>query len=350
MQKNMNFNSDNISGNIRENSINENDSNIPNYRCVGRICNVQKNMFTILFEGRELPAKCKGSIYYDNEVYPIVGDYVEFDCRPSGESRIVRVCDRRSILKRPYPSDHSMKNSLEQEMVANVDYCFIVSSLNDNFNVNRIMRYIAVAANGGAVPIVVLTKADLCGNVQGYMDEVKAAAGDVRVYAVSAVRQEGMSDILTYCRSGVTIALMGSSGVGKSTLINAIAGSEVMKTGEVRQSDSRGRHTTTTRQLFELPNGVTIVDTPGMREIGMCDVGEGLDDTFADIVELESCCKFSDCRHETEPGCAIKAAIADGRLSAERYELYKSLKNESARNFDRKAVAVKRRQINKGRH
>lgn len=328
-------------------SKNNNYSN--NSRRTGRICNVQKNMFTILFEGKELQAKCKGSIYYGNEVYPIVGDYVEFDYQPSGESRIVKVCDRKNMLKRPYPSDHSMKNSLEQEMVANVDYCFIVSSLNDNFNVNRIMRYIAVAANGGAVPIVVLTKADLCGNVQGYMDEVKAAAGDVRVYVVSAVKQEGMSDILTYCRSGVTIALMGSSGVGKSTLINAIAGSEVMKTGEVRQSDSRGRHTTTTRQLFELPNGVTIVDIPGMREIGMCDVEEGLDDTFADIVELESCCKFSDCRHETEPGCAIKAAIADGRLSTERYELYKSLKNESARNFDRKAVALKRREIKKSR-
>lgn len=306
MEKNKNFNSDNISGNIRENSINENDSNIPNCRCVGRICNVQKNMFTILFEGKELPAKCKGSIYYGNEVYPIVGDYV--------------------------------------------DYCFIVCSLNDNFNVNRILRYIAVAKTGEVTPVVVLTKADLCENVKDYMDEVKAATGDVRVYAVSAVRQEGMSDLLTYCRSGVTIALMGSSGVGKSTLINAISGSEVMKTGAVRESDSRGRHTTTTRQLFELPNGVTIVDTPGMREIGMCDVEEGLDDTFADIVELEGCCKFSDCRHETEPGCAIKAAIADGRLSAERYELYKSLKNESARNFDRKAVAVKRRQINKGRH
>lgn len=339
MSKNINLENKNITESSNNNSS----------RFTGRICNVQKNMFTILFEGEELPAKCKGSFYYDEEVYPIVGDYVQFDYQPSGESRIVKVCERRNLLKRPYPGDHSMKNSLEQEMVANVDYCFIVCSLNDNFNVNRIMRYVAVAIKGGAVPVVVLTKADLCENAAGYVDEVRKAAGNVEIYAVSAISSEGIAELEKYCQSGVTIALMGSSGVGKSTLINAICGSELMRTGAVRESDSKGRHTTTTRQLFTLPNGVTIVDTPGMRELGMCDVEEGIEDTFADIVELEGCCRFSDCKHKTEPGCAIKAAIADGSLSVERYELYKGLKAESQRNFDRKAVALKRRQINKGR-
>ena len=131
-------------------SKNNNYSN--NSRRTGRICNVQKNMFTILFEGKELQAKCKGSIYYGNEVYPIVGDYVEFDYQPSGESRIVKVCDRKNMLKRPYPSDHSMKNSLEQEMVANVDYCFIVCSLNDNFNVNRILPCTGSSSPSSATP------------------------------------------------------------------------------------------------------------------------------------------------------------------------------------------------------
>lgn len=369
MSKNNSYNSKNIKNDknaaktIRDNRSNELDSagdnegneldSISNNRictgcrCIGRICNVQKNMFAILFEGSEIPAKCRGSFYYDELEYPIVGDYVEFEYQPSGESRIVKVCRRKNMLKRPYPGDHSMKNSLEQGMVANVDYCFIVCSLNDNFNVNRILRYTAVAKAGGAVPVVVLTKADLCEDAERYVSEVRQAADDVRIHAVSAVSHAGMRELFEYCSAGVTIALMGSSGVGKSTLINAISGSDIMKTGAVRESDSRGRHTTTTRQLFMLPNGVTIVDTPGMRELGMCDAKEGIDDTFADIVELESCCKFKDCRHNTEPGCAIKTAIADGSLSAQRYELYRGLKNESERNFNRKAVALKRRQINK---
>lgn len=332
---------------VADNSGNELDSISNNRTCIGRICNVQKNMFTILFEGREIPAKCRGSFYYDELEYPIVGDYVEFEYQTSGESRIVKVCKRKNMLKRPYPGDHSMKNSLEQGMVANVDYCFIVCSLNDNFNVNRILRYTAVAKAGEAVPVVVLTKADLCEDVEQYVSEVRQAAGDVRIHAVSAVSHAGMSELSKYCRAGATIALMGSSGVGKSTLINAISGSDIMKTGAVRESDSRGRHTTTARQLFTLPDGVTIIDTPGMRELGMCDAEEGIDDTFADIVELESRCKFKDCRHNTEPGCAIKAAIEAGSLTVQRYELYRGLKNESERNFNRKAVALKRRQINK---
>lgn len=280
MSKNNSYNSKNIKNdknaakNIRDNRSDGLDSTNNNRTCIGRICNVQKNMFTILFEGREIPAKCRGSFYYDEPEYPIVGDYVEFEYQPSGESRIVKVCRRKNMLKRPYPGDHSMKNSLEQEMVANVDYCFIVCSLNDNFNVNRILRYTAVAKAGGAVPVVVLTKADLCEDAERYVSEVRQAADDVRIHAVSAVSHAGMRELFEYCSAGVTIALMGSSGVGKSTLINAISGSDIMKTGAVRESDSRGRHTTTTRQLFMLPNGVTIVDTPGMRELGMCDAKE----------------------------------------------------------------------------
>lgn len=349
MSKNNNYSDKNISKKIKENNK-ETNSNINGCRRVGRICNVQKNMFTILFDDKEISAKCKGSFYYGELIYPIVGDYVEFDYQPLGESRIVKVCDRKSVLKRPYPGDHSMKNSIEQEMVANVDYCFVVCSLNDNFNVNRIVRYISVAAAGNVEPVVVLTKADVCDNIVDYVNEVEKAAGNVKVYAVSAIRNDGMNELEKYCKPDVTIALMGSSGVGKSTLINALSGSEIMKTGAVRESDSKGRHTTTTRQLFVLSNGVTIVDTPGMRELGMCDVEDGIEDTFADIVELEGCCKFSDCKHKSEPGCAIKAAIADGRLTQERYELYRGLKNESERNFNRKVVALKRRQINKGRH
>lgn len=314
---------------------------------LGRICNVQKNLFTISYWEKELPARCKGNFYYDDKTYPIVGDYVTFDYQPDGISRIVEVCERRSILKRPFPSDHSARNGLEQEMVANVDICFIVCSLNGNFNANRIVRYITAARQGNVTPVVVLTKADLCDDAEHFKEEVRAAAGAVDVCAVSAVTGEGLEQLAPYLTSGTTIAFLGSSGVGKSTLTNALLGEEIMQTGEIRKEDARGRHTTTTRQLLVSANGVVIVDTPGMREIGICDAGEGMEETFADIAELEQCCKFRDCKHRTEPGCAVKAAIAYGTLSEERFRLYLSLKQEGERNFDRKAVSMKRKQIKK---
>ena len=158
----------------------------------------------------------------------------------------------------------------------------------------------------------------------------------IRVHAISALYDIGMEELKEYMVPGTTICLLGSSGAGKSTLINALTGEEIMKTSEVRSYDSTGRHTTTHRQLIELENGVSIIDTPGMREIGMAQVESGIDNTFSDIVELEKCCKFSDCRHETEPGCAIKAAITAGELSIERYMLYKSLGTENTKNYAKK--------------
>lgn len=317
---------------------------------LGRISNVQKNSFTIRYWELELPAKLGGCFYEEEREFPVVGDYVTFDYNPNGACRIREVCERSSLLSRPDQSGHGIgfvKNMKEQVMVANVDYAFITVSLNDNYNTNRIARYAAAVSQGGAVPVVILTKADLCDNPEWYVQEVKALSERIKVHTVCSLTGEGIEDLKKYLEPDKTIALLGSSGVGKSTLLNTLAGEEVMKTGGIRQSDAKGRHTTTYRQMIILENGATIIDTPGMREFGVMNVEEGLQETFSDIEELETMCKFRNCAHKTEPGCAIKRAIKDGELSQERYELYCSLKNENKRNVDMKAIAKARRQFNK---
>ena len=188
---------------------------------------------------------------------------------------------------------------------------------------------------------MILTKADLCPDPERYAEEVRGISDRVEVHAVSVYDGTGLEELKAYLEPGRTVCLLGSSGVGKSTLLNALAGEELMKTGAIRESDAKGRHTTTHRQLFELPNGACIIDTPGMREIGVASAESGVDDTFADIIELERHCRFGNCRHETEPGCAVKAAVERGELSAERLELYRSLGTES-RNYAKKKEISKR--------
>ncbi|MBO4310418.1 MAG: ribosome small subunit-dependent GTPase A [Lachnospiraceae bacterium] len=296
---------------------------------LGRICEVRKNSFKIRFFEEELRAKLKGSFYEDAQKnYPLVGDYVTFLYNRTGDSTILSVCERTSTLKRP----DQAKTAVMQYMVANADYTFIVTSLNDDYSFNRIARYASIAFEGNSIPVVILTKSDLCNNVGRYVSEVETISEKIRVHAVSAILDIGLDELEEYFEPGNTICLMGSSGAGKSTLINAIAKEEIMKTSEIREDDSKGRHTTTHRQMIVLKNGVCVIDTPGMREVGMAENEDGIDNTFSDIRELERYCKFSNCRHESEPGCAIKEAIESGKLSRKRYELFKNLGEENRRN------------------
>ncbi|MBQ9459001.1 MAG: ribosome small subunit-dependent GTPase A [Oscillospiraceae bacterium] len=303
----------------------------------GRIIEVRKNTFIIDSEGQEVSAVLRGGFYEETpDALPVVGDYVTFLHYPAGVSVIQSVEARRNLLRRPKQS----KQGGMQAMAANVDYCFIVTSLNGNYNYNRIARYASVALQGGAAPVAILTKADLCEDAGAYLREVETISDKIRVHAVSALLGTGMEELKEYFAPGKTICLMGSSGVGKSTLINAIAGEEIMKTGEIRQSDDKGRHTTTHRQLIKL-GAASVIDTPGMREIGIASAGDGLDDTFSDILELASRCKFANCRHLSEPGCAVKDAIARGELSRERLKLYQRLNEENA------GYAARKKEISK---
>lgn len=316
---------------------------------VGTVCEIQRNNYRILYENEIRNAKLKGTFRREYEELPVVGDNVTFLPNKNGDSLITSVCERKSVLKRPYAVDHSMDYGMEQVMVANVDDVFIVSSLNDNYNFNRIARYVSATLQGNVTPVVILTKADLCSNPGRYVREIETLSDKVCVHCVSALYGIGTEELNKYLQPGKTIAILGSSGVGKSTLVNALVQEDVMKTSEIRESDSKGRHTTTHRQMIVLKNGARIIDTPGMRELGMCDTDEGIDDTFSDISELESHCKFSDCRHEIEPGCAVRAAIADGTLAVERYELYRSLHEESRHAAKMKEISKRRKQLKKQR-
>ena len=306
---------------------------------LGRICEIRKNRFMISFEEREIFAVLKGSFYDAPPAeLPIVGDYVSFIHNPGGDSVIQNVLERTTLLSRP----DFFRMGQVQYMAANVDFCFIVTSLNEDYSPSRIARYTSIALSGGCVPVAILTKTDLCADTAKYVREVAAISDKLRVHAVSALSGEGLDALREYFAEGRTICLMGSSGVGKSTLINALAGEEIMRTAEIRERDGKGRHTTTHRQMIRLDCGAFIIDTPGMREIGVALAEDGVDDTFSDIAELETRCRFSNCRHESEPGCAVKAAVASGELSAERLRLYRELGSEKPNNYAKMKEISKR--------
>jgi len=310
-----------------------------------RITAAYRDFYEFICENGSGFARLKGREYYaGEEQFPTTGDFVLLDWQPSGESRIVRTLPRRTYFSRLDPSSAGHG---EQAVAANFDAVFILQSLNNNFNLHRLERYLTLAWQSGAVPAVVLTKADLtpdCAEQLRVAEQTVIGAG---VFAVSAKTGQGLAALEEYLKPRRTVVFLGSSGVGKSSLVNALAGKPVMETGEIREEDSRGRHTTTHRQLLMLPSGVMVIDTPGMRELGMWDVTEGIGQSFADVEWYFGQCRFSDCRHQSEPGCAVKAAIERGELSAERWESYCQLKNEAKYSDDKAGYLREKQQWHK---
>ena len=294
-----------------------------------RVTAVHRDRFELVCAQGSCYGRLKAAQYYaGGEPFPTTGDYVMIDYLPDGDSRITRTLARRSYFSRLDPSS---AGHAEQAIAANFDTVFIMQSLNNNFNLKRMERYLALAWQSGAQPVVVLTKLDLCPDAVPYLRDARDTAIGAEVYAVSARTGEGLSELNQYMQPGQTVVFLGSSGVGKSSLVNALAGEELMPTGEIREDDARGRHTTTHRQLMRLSNGAMVIDTPGMRELGMWDASEGVEHSFADVEGFLGQCRFADCRHHSEPGCAIKAAIADGQLSQDRWERYQALMKEASR-------------------
>jgi ribosome biogenesis GTPase len=258
---------------------------------------------------------------------PAVGDWVVVR-RRSDEDRgsIVAVLPRRSRFSRRTAGNVTD----EQVVAANVDVIFIVMSLDADFSARRLERYLLMARESGAEPVVLLTKSDLCADPVAYVAEVTAVGGGVPVHILSPKLNQGIDQVAPYLSSGRTGALLGSSGVGKSTIINRLVGTDVQKTREVRAADSKGRHTTIHRELVLLPGGGLVIDTPGMRELQLWDASEGIHGTFEDVEALASGCHFTDCRHRDEPRCAVKAAVTEGQLPAERLASYLKLQDELA--------------------
>ena len=322
---------------------------IPNYEnragIPARVTAVHKERYQIMCAHGEAYARLKTREYYvDGEAFPTTGDFVMIDYVPNGDSRILSTLPRRTYFSRRDPD----KGRGEQAVAANFDYVFLMQSLNMVFNPKRLERYLTLTWQSGAVPVVVLTKADLAEDYSGYLAEVERVAAGVDIHIVSAQTGFGMEGLRKYLVPGKTIVFLGSSGVGKSSLVNALAGEEVMAAGEIRESDGKGRHTTTHRQLLRLRSGVMIIDTPGMRELGMWGVDGGLEEAFADVERYLGKCRFRDCRHDREPGCAIRQAIDAGELDESRWESYQKLKAEAQSAQDKQSLLRQKQQWRMG--
>ena len=296
---------------------------------VSRVLSQEKGRYRLVSLQGEKWGEISGRFQYDVQVkseYPAVGDFVMADWNQGGGSAVIHhVLSRKSCFIRKAAG----KKNEEQVVAANIDTVFLCMSLNNDFNVRRLERYVSIAWNSGAVPVIVLTKADLCENPDSKLAEVSSVAPGVDVLVTNTVDQNGYEQIYPYLEAGKTIALIGSSGVGKSTLINYLLGEKHLDTNGLR-NDDKGRHTTTHRELILLPSGGMVIDTPGMRELGMWDVGDGIDQTFTDIEEMAQTCRFRDCTHSgSEPGCAVQEAIANGMLPTERLRSWQKLMNEN---------------------
>ena len=311
---------------------------------VSRVISQEKGLYRLVSSHGEKWGEVSGRFLYDiqsKSEYPAVGDFVMADWNQNEGNAIIRhVLPRKSSFVRKAAGE---KNE-EQVVAANIDTVFLCMSLNSDFNLRRLERYISIAWNSGAEPVVVLTKSDLCEALEQKLTEVSSVAVGVDIAVTNTVNQNGYEQIYPYLTEGKTIAFIGSSGVGKSTLINCLMGEKHFETNGLR-NDDKGRHTTTHRELILLPSGGMVIDTPGMRELGMWDAEAGIDQTFSDIEKLAQHCRFRDCTHSgNEPGCAVWEAVEHGDISVDRFRSYRKLMNENRYTENSQAYLAEKKQ------
>ena len=311
-----------------------------------RVIEEQREAYRIVTESGEMAAEIVGQLRHaatDRSSFPAVGDWVAVRVL-AGENKalIHEILPRRTKLSRKAAGERTA----EQVLVTNVDVVFLVSSLNADLNLRRIERYLGTIWESGAQPVIILNKADLCADPHTRAAEVAEIAPGVGIHVLSAIAGEGLEELAAYLGPGNTVVLLGSSGVGKSTITNQLLHSDVQSTLEVRSGDERGRHSTTYRRLFVMPSGGVLIDTPGMREFVAWDAQSGTEEAFQDIEQLATQCRFRDCGHKTEPGCAIQAAIAEGSLDPSRLSNYDKLRKELAY-LDRRRDAAAQAELKK---
>jgi ribosome biogenesis GTPase len=295
-----------------------------------RVLAHHRGLWRLVSSQGEITGRLSGRFAQEAEAgeYPVVGDWLAVSqVEGSTDALIHAVLPRKSAFSRRAAGGRGA-----QVVAANIDVAFLVAALNNDLNARRLERYLVATRDSGAAPVIVLTKADLSTSPEEQTQSVVDVAGGAPVIVLSALTGDGLDKLSPWLAAGTTAALLGSSGAGKSTLLNALAGQPLMDTGAIREADDRGRHTTTHRELFRLPNGAMIVDTPGMRELGLLEVDAALDASFEDVVALLSTCRFGNCSHTNEPGCAVLAALAEGSLSDERWRAYLKLRKELAFN------------------
>ena len=293
-----------------------------------RVATEDKHHYTVVGEAGDVIAVIAGKLHHtrgSNTALPKVGDWVAVARQP-GEAKAVihAVLPRRTTLTRKTTG----REVRAQVLATNIDLAFIVAALDETFNLRRLERFLVMVHEGGARPVVVLNKADLCADVEARHAGARQAVGDTPIVIVSAKTRKGIGQLNEFIRPGSTVVFIGTSGVGKSSLINRLNGEATQPTLEVRASDAKGRHATTWRELIPLPNGGLVIDTPGMREFHMWVAGEGLDEAFPDLLALSASCKFRDCAHQDEPACAVKTAVAAGHVPRDRYQSFLKLQRE----------------------